>query len=280
MAHEFPPVERGRCKFLVAPGYRIDDDEMFLWLEDAIRAEGDGHTVVIVDTYQKATPGITSFDDEKQSLILHRLANMTRRLGVTLIVKDHFRKQASGQRRRGEMSIGDIKGTGGKAQNADCVVLMERTADRKQIKLQAFSKDFDEPVRILLDVAPKGSTEPKFSYAGDLEKLGSASREKGEQTRKRITAAMKPNEWYSSSDLVKVLNLGERTVRRHLRSSSNPAAAPGPDPCARNRLLDELNEPVRAEVSGPVASPHAASASIASARRRGTLRALTMHRPV
>lgn len=216
MAHEFGEIDPGRCLFLVAPGFRIDDDAMFVWLGETIRELGEGHTVVMLDTYQKATPGIASFDDEKQSLILHRLAGLTRSLGVTLMVKDHFRKTASTGRNRGEASIEDIKGTGGKAQNADCVILMERTADRRQIKLQAYSKDFDEPVRILLDVAPRGSTGPKFSYAGDLERLGASSRERGEATRGRILDSMEAGQWYSSAELAGALGVSDRTIRTHL----------------------------------------------------------------
>jgi hypothetical protein len=108
-----------------------------------------------------ATPGISSFDDEQQSEILHKLSDLTRKLHVTLIIIDHVRKHP-GPGRRAELSIDDIKGTGGKAQNADCVILMQRTPDKKQIKFQCFSKDFEQPVRILINVAPKGSKDPKF----------------------------------------------------------------------------------------------------------------------
>ena len=59
---------------------------MVQYLEQLIFTHG--FSVVFLDTYQKATPGLTSYDDEKQSVILQRLANMTRRLGVTIIVLD------------------------------------------------------------------------------------------------------------------------------------------------------------------------------------------------
>jgi hypothetical protein len=216
---EFPgPVERDRCIFYVAPGFRLDDDRMFSWLESVIVSEG--RKFVVVDTYQKSTPGLSSFDDEKQSVILHKLADLTRRLQITLIVIDHVRKRP-GTGRRAELSIDDIKGTGGKAQNADCVILMERTPDRKQIKFPAFSKGFDTPVRILRNVAPKGSKEPKFSYVADLAALGRSSHEEAEKRKQAVLDAMKPGEWMKASDIVSAAKVPERSIQRTLKNLSD-----------------------------------------------------------
>jgi len=60
----------------VAPGLNLAAD--WQHLEELILAQR--FEVVFVDTYQRGTPGITSFDDEKQSLILHRLANLPERM--------------------------------------------------------------------------------------------------------------------------------------------------------------------------------------------------------
>jgi AAA domain len=96
--HEFEePLPEGRLIIYVAPGFQINDRMMFSYLERLI--EEQGFEVVILDTYQRATPGISSFDDEKQTLILHRLANLTRKTGVTLIVLDHLRKDDRAKRR-------------------------------------------------------------------------------------------------------------------------------------------------------------------------------------
>src|SRR5262249_23308406 len=120
-----------------APDFNLSDKRMVAYLESLIVLHG--FKVVFLDTYQKATPGLTSFDDEKQAVILHRLSNLTRKHDVTIIVLDHVRKRTNGAK-RSELSLDDIKGTGGKPQNADCIVLVERTPDRKQVKLQSFSK--------------------------------------------------------------------------------------------------------------------------------------------
>ena len=95
---------------------------------------------------------------------------------------------------------------------------MEKTPDRRQIKFQSFSKDFDQPVRILLNVAPKGSTEPKFTYAADLEALAVSASERGTATRNRVFEAMKPGEWVSAPILATKLRIANSTVQTHLKT--------------------------------------------------------------
>jgi hypothetical protein len=207
----FEAIEPGRFIVHTAHGFRLNDERMFGYLEQLILKHS--FDVVFLDTYQRATPGITSFDDEKQSLILHRLANLTRQHGVTIIVLDHVRKNDG--KRKG-ITMDDIKGTGGKLQNADSVILMERTPDRKQIKLQGFSKDSDKPVGFLLNVSPEGSTEPKFSYVADLEELGSESRRRGEENREKLVRAFHPGEWLDLSTVVERTGFSTATARRHI----------------------------------------------------------------
>src|SRR6185295_19161462 len=109
---EFPnPLEPEQFGIHVAPSFTLLDDRMFGWLEHVIVSEK--RDVIFLDTYQKSTPGLNSFDDEKQGVILHKLANLTRRLNVTLIVLDHFRKGGNnggkGKRGSSEVSIDDLK---------------------------------------------------------------------------------------------------------------------------------------------------------------------------
>jgi DNA-binding transcriptional ArsR family regulator len=216
-AREFPdPIAADRGVFYVAPGFSLTDEKLWPWMETLIRDER--RDLVFLDTYQKATPGLSSFDDEAQSKILHRLADLTRRTGVTLVIVDHVRKQSTGGRRRTDvLTLDDIKGTGGKAQNADAVILLERSADKRTLKLQTFSKDFDVPVRIVLHVSPRGSEDPKFSYAGDLEDLADSQHDRAERRRRSVLEALSDT-WISSSELASRLGISERTVRRDLTS--------------------------------------------------------------
>jgi hypothetical protein len=214
----FPKIEGGRFIVHIAPGFNLNDPKMVDYLESLVTTHA--FKAVFLDTYQKATPGLSSFGDEEQSAILHRLCNLTRKYDVTLIVMDHVRKRDGQQKKRNVLTIDDIKGTGGKAQNADCVILMERTPDRKQVRFQSFSKDSDQPVRIVLDVSPKGSSEPKFKYAGDLDQLATDAKTRANANAGKVLNVFvsEPDTQLSTSTVAERTGFSDATARRHLAS--------------------------------------------------------------
>ncbi len=143
-----------RSTIFQASGLSINDPEYFRLLEEVIVDEE--FDVVFIDTYQKATPGISSFEDKEQSLILHRLSNLTRKHHIALIVMDHLRKDMNQGKSRRRVTIDEIKGTGGKAQNADTIILLENVGENR-MAFHSFSKDWETPVDILLEVSPQDS---------------------------------------------------------------------------------------------------------------------------
>ena len=180
-------------------------------LEKLIRQEGAD--VVVLDTYQRATPGIGSFDEADQSLILHGLANLTRK-GVTIIVIDHVRKSQQSGGRRGA-TIDDIKGTGGKAQNADAVILME-SRSKSEIKVTCMSKDSADRTAFVLKVSTEEGATPVFSYVGDLKDLVSDSKAAAQDREISVLKAMKPGKEYSNSQLRDVAEVSASTLRTTL----------------------------------------------------------------
>ena len=94
---------------------------------------------------------------------------------------------------------------------------MERTPDRKQVKLQSFSKDSDINIRILLDISPRGSTTPKFKYAGDLDELGKKSQERGSANHNKVWEAMKNGAWMTAPLIAAATGLANSTVQGHLK---------------------------------------------------------------
>ena len=191
------------------PGLKINDDAMFNYFQRIVTEEKADF--VFLDTYQKSTPGISSFNDEQQSIILHRLANLTRESNVTLTVLDHLRK-SDNSKNRSLVSLDDVKGTGGKIQNADCTILLERSGS-KQIKFQCRSKDFDEHIAILLNVSPQNSGKEKFTYAAELSP--ESNKQKAENTRNKILETLSTDVWVSPAD-INVDALSKATIRRHL----------------------------------------------------------------
>ena len=205
-------IEPGRFIVFVAPGLTVNDNLCFIWLKDFITKQG--FDLVVLDTYQKATPGISSFDDVKQGPILHRLSNLTRELDVTLWIHDHYRKE-SGSRARKELDLSSLKGTGGKPQNADCYILMERTGDT--IKVLVSSKETDQKPRFLLRVSPQGSHDEKFIYAGDLGEAAASMKALGESNRQRILESIpKDGSWTSRSFIESATALKPSAVKNHL----------------------------------------------------------------
>jgi len=202
--------EFAHCRSTVfqALGLSINDPEYFSVLEEAI-VDG-GFDVVFIDTYQKATPGMSSFEDKEQSVILHRLSNLTRKHHATVIVLDHLRKDMNQGRGRRHVTIDDIKGTGGKAQNADVIILLENMGESR-MAFHSFSKDWETPVNILVDVSPQDSGDPKFQYAGEV-----AEGRNLEASHQKLLDAIEPGEEVSSGDLVKRTGGKTSTVGRYL----------------------------------------------------------------
>jgi len=207
IAGELVP-DKDRLIVHFASGLSLRDDYYFAYIENLIVEEG--FDVVFLDTYQKATPGLSSFNDEEQSRILHRLSDLTRKHAVTVIVLDHLRKELA-QKGRRSVTIDDIKGTGGKAQNADVVILLGSMGDHK-MSFRSFSKDWDTPVQILVEVSQQGSGEPKFQYVSDLKTGGGGKHKK----RMRVFDAIKPGEKVSNRELVERTGFSASSVRIYL----------------------------------------------------------------
>jgi 5S rRNA maturation endonuclease (ribonuclease M5) len=207
-------VDPGKFMMYVAPGLTVNDDLIWTWLKDFI--SGNGFDFIVLDTYQKATPGISSFDDVKQGPILHRLANLTRELNVTLWIHDHYRKEGGTSKRR-ELDPSSMKGTGGKPQNADAFILMERTGDK--IKVAVSSKDSDKRPRFLLEVSPESSGEEKFQYAGSLEDAANDMKRMGEENRQRVLDAFpKDGSWVTRAFIEGATALKVSAVKNHLQA--------------------------------------------------------------
>jgi putative DNA primase/helicase len=232
------PIDPDRFHVYIAPGLTINDDLKWVWLENFI--ETGGYDLVYLDTFQKATPGISSFDDAKQSGLLHRLLDLVRRLRLILIVHDHLAKNRE-KKRDAEMSMHDTKGSVNKEGNADCMIRLQiETITPRRIAIRVWSKETDQDTGFLLDVAPKGSTDgPKYTYAGDLIAFAKTAKAKGEKTRNEIISAMPPGSWISTGDLAAETKYSVPTILRHLKNltAERIVEAEGEGKLRRYRLL-------------------------------------------
>ncbi|MBN2321252.1 MAG: AAA family ATPase [Acidobacteria bacterium] len=209
-------IEPGRFVVYVAPGLSLADCLCFQFLEDMIR-EGD-FDFVVIDTFQAATMGISSFDDEKLSIVIRRLLELTRKTGTTIVVNDHFRKTLNSKKRT-DLDFNDVKGSGGKLQNADVFLLMDRQGGK--LRISGKSKEWDTQIGFLLDVSQQGSPDEKFTYAGDLVQMGADMAAVGEQNKANVLAAFDFFEWRSRKQIAQILGISPSTVGKHTASLFN-----------------------------------------------------------
>ena len=206
-------IEPGRFVIYVAPGFSIADSSCFQYLETIIQ-EG-GFDFVVIDTFQAATIGISSFDDERLSVVIRRLLELTRKLGITVAINDHFRKPPSNKKRT-DLDLNDVKGSGGKLQNADVFLLMDRKDGK--LRLSGRSKEWDRPIGFLLDISPQGAQGEKFTYAGDLGQIACDMKRIGQENRLRVLSAFDFTEWKSRRDVAELIQIGPSTVAKHTKA--------------------------------------------------------------
>jgi hypothetical protein len=205
---EAAPLNAGRFMIHAAPQFDLRDHDLIPYLERLIQQEQ--YKVIVIDTYQRATPGLTSFDDEEQSRILHQLSALTRKYRIAVIVLDHLRK-ARGKGTKKKITIADIKGTGGKAQNADAVILMEKSG--QGMSFWCSTKETDEAINIWLTVSKKGQPGHKFQFKEE-QYLSLRPSDSMDQNCKQLLAAIKPGEELARSELLERTGLHISTFGR------------------------------------------------------------------
>ena len=192
-------------------GFSLLEESSFRYLETQIKK---GFDVLIIDTYQRGTTGVESYNDAKHTPVLHRLADLTRSTGVSIIVVDHLRKSPPNSTRR-SLSVDDIKGTGGKAQNADSIILLNRSSS--DVTVRVLSKDAPTQTAFVLRVATPGSKPPKFQYIQDLSGSSSSAANAKLLRKQEILKAMSPGTRYSTTDLAKATGIPQPSVARYLK---------------------------------------------------------------
>ncbi len=206
-------INLDRFMIYSVPDLNLTKEDQFDWLENYVAKSGAN--LVVLDTYQKATTGLDSYKDEEQSKILHRLANLTRKHNVTMVVLDHIRKSKNSWSNK-RIGLDDVKGTGGKIQNSDAVIIMERRG--KRLTISTTSKDTDKQQSFILDVHERGTAGEKFT----LVEIGNQTeKESGQDDSKNmqiIQAEFREKGIASVTQVARSTTLSDSTVRRCVKS--------------------------------------------------------------
>ncbi len=212
-------VEEKGC-FLIKywPGFTFteDNDEGWnLFLAELGREKPD---VIFIDTYQRVTPNMQSFDDEKQNPILQTLQGIAQHKDILMFINDHTRKTPNvrGSRSQKQTSA-DQKGTMNKLANADGQIILQRH-NKTNLLLTAVSKEFDKEVCVELVVAKQGSGETKYKVVNDLSGQEETGKSKTKDKKKNtVYEALVTGEFRQMAKLIEATKLPKTTITNKLK---------------------------------------------------------------
>jgi len=207
--------EPGRLQFLVRERIHLTESEHRTWLKDTIRA--GGFELLILDVINRMHPELDEISAKDMGCLVGILEELNRDLGITVLSDDHTRKPQGRNTGRDnqEPNPFDMKGSIAKYGAADFMICLSRTPQENRMQVYCENKDSDERPRFFLDVSPKGSAEPKFTYGGNIEKAAADMKKVGEDNRARVLAAF-TSEWSGSKEVTFRTNLGGSAVSKHI----------------------------------------------------------------
>lgn len=211
-----PLPEPGRLQFLIRERIHLTNPEHLAWLKKTIQA--GGFDFLILDVINRMHPDLDEISAKDMGQLVAILEELNRDLGVTILSDDHTRKPQGRNTARDsqEPNPFDMKGSIAKYGCADFMICLSRTPETNRMQVYCEGKDSDEHPHFFLDVSPKGSTGPKFRYAGSIERAGDDMKRLGEENREKVFTACNPTEWQSPKAIRTQLTMGESTVNKHL----------------------------------------------------------------
>jgi len=145
-----------------------------------------GATLLVLDTWTALSPTADPMAAKDQAMLAAIVVEIAEAIEGAVVVVDHSRKN----RAEGEaISSADIYGPLQKWAAAEHIVMLDLTSDRRRLEVFIEGKD-GESRRCFLTVTAKGASGEKFTYAGTVEEIADAQREKGNQNRDAIHRAL------------------------------------------------------------------------------------------
>jgi DNA-binding transcriptional ArsR family regulator len=203
-------------QFQIRDRIALTDPIYLEWLKDRIQEHQS--EVVVLDVLNRMIPDLDESSAKDMAKMVSILEELNREMRVTIIVLDHTRKPQGDNRRRDsqEPNPFDLKGSIAKYGCADFMLCLARTPHPSRLIVYSESKDTDERPTFLLDVSPKDSGKPKFSWAGDVAKLATDMKALGDENQEKIFKAFQPGVWANAKDIATKLNLSRSTVNKHI----------------------------------------------------------------
>ncbi len=217
-SYGYGPIPRDRVHFLIRERFHLNDISHIAWLYEQTRTHE--FDFVVLDVLNRMIPGLDENNAKDIAEMVSILEKLNRELKVTILNIDHTRKPLTGKgsgRERQEPNPFDLKGSVAKYGAADFMLCLGRTSEEGRLQLYAENKDTDERPRFLIDVSPKASGQPKFAYAGSVDKLVGGNKAMGEANRRKVLEAMSSS-WEPATVIAGRAGMTARTVQRHLNT--------------------------------------------------------------
>jgi DNA-binding transcriptional ArsR family regulator len=218
-SYQMPLPEPGRLQFLIRDRIHLTDEIHKQWLKETIRK--GGFEVLVLDVINRMHPDLDEISAADMAKLVSILEELNRELGITILSDDHTRKPQGKNTGRDnqEPNPFDMKGSIAKYGCADFMICLARTPQDNRMHIYCENKDSDERPHFFVDVSPKGSSFPKFQYAGDVSRLAGDMKDVGAQNREKVFNALtEQGAWSAPKDISQRLSMSDSTVSKHLKT--------------------------------------------------------------
>ena len=204
-------------EFLIRERFNLMDPSHIAWVKRTVR-QGE-FDLLVLDVFNRMTPGLDENSAKEMAEAVSVLEELNRDLNVTILILDHTKKPTGKNTRRDSQDPNpfDLKGSVAKYGAADFMICLSRTKTPGRMQVFCENKDTDEHPHFFVDVSPKDSGQPKFSYAGDVAELAEDMKKRGEENRQRVLDAV-GDDWISREEVQQKAGLGKSAVSSHLRA--------------------------------------------------------------
>lgn len=208
----------GQLQFLIRDRIHLTEILHRDWLAQTIQA--NGFELLVLDVLNRMIPDLDELSAKDMAQMVSILEDLNRDLGVTILCLDHTRKPQGKNLGRDtqEPNPFDLKGSIAKYGCADFMICLARTPQDSRMQVYCENKDTDERPHFFVDVSPKGSTDPKFQFAGDVEKLAADRKAIGDANREKVFQATPIGQWVKREEIQLASGLKESTVNDHLKA--------------------------------------------------------------
>jgi len=202
--------------FLIRERFNLLNIDHLDWLAEQV--EKLEINFLILDVFNRMIPDLDENSARDMGAAVDVIEKLNRAHDLTILMLDHTRKPAVDQKQLQAPNPFELRGSTAKYGCADFMICIGRTNQDGRLQVYCENKDTDQCPNFLVDVSPKGSTDPKFRWAGDVQQLREDRKSVGQHNRKRVLEAVRESRstGLSRNKISAKTGLSPSTVGSHL----------------------------------------------------------------